>query len=88
MMICPKDAVESRGSKIQIPGRPIKVTSYTWNGSVGGLTSQLPNGHATKSGLPTCFHLQWETSETILSTSTMRVTNREVSLNVMEGPNQ
>ena len=65
VMICPKDAVESRGSKkSKYLARPIKVTSYTWNGSVSGLTSQLPNGRTYKitDFQPTNI-LQWETDE-------------------------
>lgn len=65
IMICPKDAVESRGSKkAKYLARPIKVTSYTWNGSISGLTQQLPNGRTYKvtDFRPTNI-LQWETDE-------------------------
>jgi prepilin-type N-terminal cleavage/methylation domain-containing protein len=65
VMICPKDAVESRGSKkAKYLARPIKVTSYTWNGSVSGLTQQLSNGRTYKitDFRPTNI-LQWETDE-------------------------
>ena len=65
VLICPKDAVESRGSKkSKYLARPIKVTSYTWNGSISGLTSQLPNGKTYKvtDFRPTNI-LQWETDE-------------------------
>ena len=65
IMICPKDAVESRGSKkAKYLARPIKVTSYTWNGSISGLTAQLPNGRTYKvtDFRPTNI-LQWETDE-------------------------
>ena len=65
VMICPKDATESRGSKRnQYLQRPIKVTSYTWNGSISGLTQQLPNGATYKisSFRPTNL-VQWETDE-------------------------
>ena len=65
VMICPKDAVESRGSKkAKYLARPIKVTSYTWNGSVSGLTQQLANGRTYKitDFRPTNI-LQWETDE-------------------------
>ncbi len=65
VMICPKDAVESRGSKkAEYLARPIKITSYTWNGSMSGLTQQLPNGRTYKitDFRPTNI-LQWETDE-------------------------
>lgn len=65
VMICPKDATESRGTKRnQYLQRPIKITSYTWNGSLSGLTSQLPNGATYKisSFRPTNL-VQWETDE-------------------------
>ena len=65
VMICPKDATESRGSKRnQYLQRPIKVTSYTWNGSISGLGQQLPNGATYKisSFRPTNL-VQWETDE-------------------------
>jgi len=65
VLICPLDAVESRGSKrAKYLARPIKVTSYTWNGSISGLTSQLPNGKTYKMTdfRPTNI-LQWETDE-------------------------
>jgi len=65
VMMCPKDAVESRGSKrAKYLARPIKITSYTWNGSISGLTEQLPNGRTYKvtDFRPTNI-LQWETDE-------------------------
>ena len=65
ILICPKDAVESRGNKkAKYLARPIKVTSYTWNGSISGLTAQLPNGKTFKvtDFRPTNI-LQWETDE-------------------------
>ena len=65
VMICPKDAVESRSSKrAKYLARPVKVTSYTWNGAVSGLTQQLPNGRTYKvtDFQPTNI-LLWETDE-------------------------
>ena len=61
----PQGCRESRGSKkSKYLARPIKVTSYTWNGSVSGLTAQLPNGRIYKitDFQPTNI-LQWETDE-------------------------
>ncbi len=65
VMICPKDATESRGSRRNdYLQRPIKVTSYTWNGSISGLTSQLPNGKTFKlSSFQPNNIVQWETDE-------------------------
>src|SRR5262249_9848237 len=37
VLMCPKDAVESGGSKKSLYlQRPVKITSYDWNGQVGG----------------------------------------------------
>lgn len=74
VMMCPKDAVESRGSKRKLYlERPIKIISYDWNGQVGGYIaayagrlSPLPNGTTFKlSALPPTGILQWEKDELI-----------------------
>jgi prepilin-type N-terminal cleavage/methylation domain-containing protein len=71
IMICPKDAVESRGSKRNnYLQRNVKITSYTWNGFVGGHGSRSggssPGGpfktYRTTDLRPTNL-LQWETDE-------------------------
>jgi prepilin-type N-terminal cleavage/methylation domain-containing protein len=67
VLICPKDKVESAGSKKSLYlQREIKITSYTWNGCIasymaGGLT---PAGKTQKINAfkPTNF-IQWETDE-------------------------
>ena len=61
IMICPKDAVESRGVKRnKYLQRPIKITSYTWSGPP-------PNGNDGSTykttSLPPTAILQWETDE-------------------------
>ena len=70
ILMCPKDRVESRGSKRTLYlARPIKITSYTWNGAVisYGNDGRCPgwgNGktHKITSFKPTHI-LQWETDE-------------------------
>jgi prepilin-type N-terminal cleavage/methylation domain-containing protein len=74
VLICPKDAVESRGSKKNLyRQRDVKLTSYTWNGSVisyGQLvnstrTSPLPpigNTHK-QSAMNPMSYLMWEADE-------------------------
>jgi len=70
-MICPKDAVESRSSKRNnYLQRNVKITSYTWNGFVGGFGSNSggssPSGpfktYKTTDLRPTNL-IQWETDE-------------------------
>ncbi len=61
IMICPKDAVESRGVKRdKYLQRGIKITSYTWSGPP-------PNGNDGSTykttSLPPTAILQWETDE-------------------------
>jgi prepilin-type N-terminal cleavage/methylation domain-containing protein len=74
VLICPRDAVESRGAKRNLyRQRDVKLTSYTWNGSVisyGNLvnstrTSPLPpigNTHKAASMNPMSY-LMWEADE-------------------------
>ena len=68
VMICPRDASESRSSKKDLyRQRGVKITSYTWNGSVIGY-GDLPNHaqgntHKVTNFLPQDI-LQWETDET------------------------
>mgnify|MGYP005641924021 CR=1 FL=1 len=71
IMVCPKDAVESRGSKKNnFLQRNVKITSYTWNGFVGGHGSNsggsAPSGpfntYKTTDLRPTNL-IQWETDE-------------------------
>jgi prepilin-type N-terminal cleavage/methylation domain-containing protein len=74
VFMCPKDAVEARGSKRNLYlQRPIKIISYDWNGQVGGYIagmtgrrSPLPNGQTFKiSALRPSGILQWEKDELI-----------------------
>ena len=74
VMMCPKDAVESRGSKRKLYlERPIKIISYDWNGQVGGYIAAysgrlapLSNGGTFKlTALPPTGILQWEKDELI-----------------------
>jgi len=71
IMICPKDAVESRSSKRNnYLQRNVKITSYTWNGFVGGFGSNsggsAPSGpfktYKTTDLRPTNL-IMWETDE-------------------------
>lgn len=71
VMICPKDRTESRGSKRNnYLQRNVKITSYTWNGFVGGHGSNsggsAPGGpfstYKTTDLLPSNL-IQWETDE-------------------------
>ena len=73
-MMCPKDVVESRGSKRKLYlQRPIKIISYDWNGQIGGYITAyagrgaaLPNGSTFKlSALRPTGILQWEKDELI-----------------------
>lgn len=74
ILVCPKDATEFAGSKRDLYlQRPVKITSYDWNGTIGGyLTayagrgSPLPNGQTFKvSALRPSGILQWEKDELI-----------------------
>jgi prepilin-type N-terminal cleavage/methylation domain-containing protein len=71
VMICPKDRTESRGSKRNnFLQRNVKITSYTWNGFVGGHGSRsggsAPGGpfstYKTTDLRPSNL-IQWETDE-------------------------
>ncbi len=73
-LMCPKDVVESRGSKRKLYlDRPIKFISYDWNGQIGGYIAAmtgrhqpLPNGQTFKiSALRPTGILQWEKDELI-----------------------
>lgn len=68
VLICPKDAVESRSSKKALyRQREVKITSYTWNGSVisyGGLARQTEGASHKVSNFEPTDVLQWETDET------------------------
>lgn len=68
IMMCPKDRVESGGSKRNLYlQRPIKITSYTWNGAVISYDSgriASTKTHKITSFKPTNI-LQWETDELI-----------------------
>jgi len=62
VLICPKDAAESRGSKRdKYLQRGVKLTSYTWNGAVASF-SQDP-AHKMSS-FRTDAIIMWETDET------------------------
>ena len=71
IMICPKDATESRGVKRDLYlERFVKVTSYTWNGFVagqgsdsGGTTPGGPFGTYKISSLLPSNIIHWETDE-------------------------
>ncbi|MBI4660959.1 MAG: type II secretion system protein [Verrucomicrobia bacterium] len=74
-LMCPKDAVESRGSKRDLYlQRPIKFISYDWSGHVGGYIAAFvgrqpslqPDGRTFKISafLPSNI-LQWEKDELI-----------------------
>jgi prepilin-type N-terminal cleavage/methylation domain-containing protein len=74
VMLCPKDAVESRGSKRKLYlDRPIKIISYDWSGQIGGYIAafagrqpRLPEGTTFKlSALSPTGILQWEKDELI-----------------------
>ena len=74
-LLCPKDVVESGGSKKNLYlQRPIKITSYDWSGHVGGyiaanagrLPSLQPDGRTFKlSAFQSGNILQWEKDELI-----------------------
>jgi prepilin-type N-terminal cleavage/methylation domain-containing protein len=64
VMFCPKDRVESGGSlKNLYLQRPIKITSYTWSGHVGGyMTGGVPGGQTYKlTQFQPSNILDWET---------------------------
>jgi len=68
VLMCPKDVVESRGSKKSLFNqRAIKITSYTWSGHVAGLMFRplTPTGKTYKISAfgPTRIY-HWETDET------------------------
>ncbi|MDG1890442.1 MAG: type II secretion system protein [Verrucomicrobiota bacterium] len=69
IMICPKDAVESRSSKRNnFLQRNVKITSYTWNGFVGGHggSGSAPSGPFSTyktTDIPPSSIIQWETDE-------------------------
>lgn len=69
VLLCPKDVVESKGSKRQLYiQREVKLTSYTWNGAVISFgTARLDNNrggtHKLSAFKPNAI-LQWETDET------------------------
>ena len=74
-LMCPKDVVESSGSKRNLYlQRPVKITSYDWNGQVGGyIAAQVgrspslqPDGRTFKISafLPSNI-LQWEKDDLI-----------------------
>ena len=74
VLLCPKDAVESRGSKRKLYlERPIKIISYDWSGQIGGFIaafagrqSRLPDGTTFKlTALSPTGILQWEKDELI-----------------------
>jgi prepilin-type N-terminal cleavage/methylation domain-containing protein len=65
VLICPKDWSDSMGRLRNLYSqRALKLTSYTWNGSMSGLTAQLASGKTHKMNLfrPT-FIYQWEANE-------------------------
>ena len=62
VLICPKDLVESRGSKRNLYlQRPVKLTSYTWNGWIIGNNNNNPTVKLTS--LRASNIIQWETDE-------------------------
>src|SRR3989442_13033357 len=76
IMMCPKDVVESNGSKKKFYlQRSVKITSYVWSGHVGGYIAAeegrlpaltpYPGGLTFKlSAIPNCNAiLQWEGNE-------------------------
>ena len=75
VLLCPKDVVESSGAKKKLYlERPIKLTSYDWNGNVGGYIAAnvgrqqplQPDGRTFKLGaLRPSGILQWEKDELI-----------------------
>ena len=74
VMMCPKDAVEARGTKRKLYlERPIKIISYDWNGQIGGYiaamvgrATPLPSGTTFKiSALRPTGIVQWEKDELI-----------------------
>ncbi len=74
ILMCPRDAVESRGSKKALYlQRPIKIISYDWSGQVGGYIAgmtgrktPLPNGRTFRlADLRPTGILQWEKDELI-----------------------
>ena len=74
VMLCPKDAVESRGTKRKLYlQRPIKIISYDWSGQVAGYIAafagrqpRLPEGATFKiSALRPSGIVQWEKDELI-----------------------
>ncbi len=65
IVFCPKDKVEIGGSKKALwMQREMKLSSYTWNGCISGLTSQLAGGRTFKitEFKPTNI-VQWEADE-------------------------
>jgi len=75
-MLCPKDVVESSGSKKNLYlQRPIKITSYDWSGHVGGYVAALngpqhpplaPAGKTFKlSAFVPSSILQWEKDDLV-----------------------
>ena len=68
VLMCPKDVIDSRGSKRQLYiQRQVKLTSYTWNGAVHSYGSALLDSnrggtHKLSMFRPTAI-LQWETEE-------------------------
>ena len=68
-LMCPKDVVESGGSKKNLYlQRPIKITSYDWSGHVGGyiVSGLQPDGKTFKlSDFKGSNILQWEKEELI-----------------------
>ena len=68
VLMCPKDVVESRGSKKSLFNqRAVKITSYTWSGHIAGLMFRplTPPGKTYKISAfaPTRIYY-WETDET------------------------
>ncbi len=65
VLICPKDAIEQKGSKRRLfDQRGVYITSYAWNGAAVGYGT-LPPGktHKLASFNPSAI-LQWEADET------------------------
>jgi prepilin-type N-terminal cleavage/methylation domain-containing protein len=65
VLICPKDWNDSMGRLAYLyVNRDMKLSSYTWNGSISGLNTQLPNGQTYRltDFKPTNIQL-WEANE-------------------------
>jgi len=68
---CPKDVAQRSGGKFKTwwLARPVKLTSYCWNGTIGGYvgpySGKIPDGRTYKTSdfLPTNLQL-WEQNET------------------------